>query len=145
MGTIYSYFLVGAQFLMIWLIISTASLKNLDLLSGPLTFSGIFLGLWSIYVMRKSVFRIIPDVSKYAKLVKDGPYSYVRHPMYSAVLLFSLGLLFTDIYYYRLVYFLVLFIILFLKIRYEEIQLRVHFKDYKKYESNTYKLIPFIY
>ena len=142
----YSYSLVFLQFLLIGLLVIASSLKNLGIISVLFIVLGIVLGVWSILVMsRRSTLRITPDVAKNATLIESGPYKIIRHPMYSAVLLTSFGISLIEINFYKAILFLILFVILFLKIRYEEIQLEVHFKEYGAYKNKTFKLIPYIY
>lgn len=103
------------------------------------------MGFWAVWVTRKAKMTILPDVRKGSTLITSGPYKFIRHPMYSSVLIFSLGLLFTNYNLIGAVCFLLLFIVLFFKIRYEEVKLTSFFPDYKNYKVNTKKLIPFIY
>ncbi len=140
----YSYFLVALQFILIGLLALSSSLKgNIIYL---LVFSiGIFLGFWAIFAMQKSKLRITPDVSENATLVKDGPYKYIRHPMYTSVLTASLGMFLSNMNSLTIIYYVFLSIVLFLKINYEEKLLRKAFGDYREYERKTKRLIPFLY
>lgn len=144
-GKIYSYFLVTAQFLLIFLISLHSSFKTSNIFPTLIFILGLFLGLYAIFVMRKSKLRITPNVSKNATFVNDGPYKYIRHPMYLSVLLICLGLVLTNIYYLTTFFYILLFAILSLKINYEEKLLKKAFKNYPEYKAKTNKLIPFLY
>jgi len=106
---------------------------------------GVLLGVYAIFSMRKSKLRITPELAENATLIKTGPYKYIRHPMYSAVLLFCLGFFLTNIWSMTAIIYLSLIIILNLKIIYEEKLLNIAFSNYKSYAKKTKKLIPYIY
>jgi protein-S-isoprenylcysteine O-methyltransferase Ste14 len=124
-------------------------------LSGPLlprsTFllivelMGITLGAWAVVAMRIGNFNITPDPFKWTKLVADGPYRLIRHPMYLALLLTTLPLIINHLTIFRLVLWLILLIGLLLKLNYEEGLLTGQLEGYREYSSDTWKLIPFIY
>ncbi|MEE9599446.1 MAG: isoprenylcysteine carboxylmethyltransferase family protein, partial [Anaerolineales bacterium] len=46
---------------------------------------GLFLGIWAVLIMKPGYFNITPDPLSRSKLVKAGPYRYIRHPMYLAL------------------------------------------------------------
>lgn len=49
------------------------------------------LGLWTLWVNRPGNFNIRPEPHPDGHLVQEGPYRWVRHPMYGAVLLLAAG------------------------------------------------------
>ena len=49
--------------------------------------AGVMLGIWAIVMMGRKNTNITPLVKQDALLVTNGPYAFIRHPMYSAVLL----------------------------------------------------------
>lgn len=106
---------------------------------------GIVLGLWAIYTIKFGNFNIQPEV-KSDYLVKNGPYKWIRNPMYTAVLLFYSPLIISDFTWLKLMVFLVLFITLMMKIYSEEQFLSLKFSnDYLIYKSKTKRLIPFVF
>jgi protein-S-isoprenylcysteine O-methyltransferase Ste14 len=80
-----------------------------------------------------------------AKLVTNGIYAFIRHPMYLFGILITLGYsLYNSAYFTLILCFL--FIIFFVyKIRFEEKHLMEKFPEYTSYRTITKKLIPFIY
>jgi len=80
------------------------------------------------------------------RLVKDGLYKHVRHPLYLGEILRNSGfvLIFSSIY--GVLFVAVGTIFLLLRIRIEEKMLIEAFgEDYKKYQRNTRRIIPYIY
>lgn len=80
-----------------------------------------------------------------AELRTGGIYSYIRHPMYTSVILVFIGFsLFMNAY---IMFFsnIVVVIFLIIKINFEESRLLEKFQDYDAYRKKTKRLIPFIY
>jgi len=112
---------------------------------GLLYITGVSLGVWAVWTMRTTMWQITPDVANGAILIENGPYTYIRHPMYLSVLLVAAGLLINDFSESRLLAFTILAVDLLIKIHYEETLLHRHFSTYKEYIKKTYRLIPFVY
>lgn len=139
-----SYTLVIIQIVCISILFLTISMNNISDLFYVIVMCGISLGLWALSVMKKSKFQVIPDVRRNAKLVKTGPYKFIRHPMYAAIIVVCFGFLLTDISALRIIIYLLLIIDLFIKLSYEEVLLEKYFPEYKKYKKSTFRLIPFV-
>ena len=106
---------------------------------------GILLAFWAVISMKLNNINILPDLKKEAKLVKSGPYSLIRHPMYLATVVVFTALLISEFSYFRLVAYLVLWIDLLFKLNYEEKLLQSAFNEYTDYQKNTHRILPFIY
>ena len=78
-------------------------------------------------------------------LVVKGPYRYVRHPLYSDVVLLILGWwLLLDYSFLLIAAFLLLLWFGFVVTRFEERELRAIFgEDYERYASQVPRIIPF--
>lgn len=107
--------------------------------------SASVLGFWAIWTIRKSKFSIFPELEQGASLVQNGPYRFVRHPMYFAILLFFIPCIAHAESFLPWVVYGLLAINLFFKMQYEEELLRKEFDEYKQYAEHTYYIIPFIY
>lgn len=137
--------LVGIQFAAILLIgISTdwGSLPLLAVLAGAIFFG---IGAYAILVMKLENLHIMPHPVKNAQIVLHGPYRYIRHPMYSSVLLTTLVLIAGDFSATKLVIWLILAVDLIVKLEYEEKLLVLRFPSYETYRQHTKRLIPFLY
>jgi len=106
--------------------------------------AGGILGVWAIAIMGRTNTNITPLVKQSAILVTNGPYAFIRHPMYSAVLLTIWPLIIDQYSLFRLTIGLVLTIDLIVKLLFEESLLRQHFAGYEIYMRETKRLIPFI-
>lgn len=113
--------------------------------TNVLFLASIIIGFWAIGAMRFKV-SIFPNISKNnSHLVVIGPYKYVRHPMYTAVILAALSWVLNKPSQITIVLFIFLFLVLVFKSRYEEALLEKHFPNYDEYRQKTKRFIPFIY
>lgn len=140
-----AYILVFGQFLAIgWLIVSAYPFQ-LTLFAFMLCAIGVIIGAWAIWVMRVSKISILPIPHMEADLVTNGPYRLIRHPMYTAVLLFTLGLTIDKYQWINWLIWVGLCTVLIIKLNWEEKMLAEKFHQYAAYSEKSFKLIPFIY
>jgi protein-S-isoprenylcysteine O-methyltransferase Ste14 len=107
--------------------------------------AGLFLGIWAVIIMKPGFFNITPDPLAWSKLVKVGPYRFIRHPMYLALLLTTFPLIIDRFNYLRLIFWVALLIDLLLKISYEEKILVAEVDGYEDYLKSSYRLVPMVY
>ena len=90
---------------------------------------------------------LIITIETTQKLVKKGPYAYIRHPIYTGIIFLFLGYIISFSSFIGIVIIIPFFIIWFRKrIRLEENQLIETFGDeYLEYMKKTKCLIPLIY
>ncbi|MDZ7740701.1 MAG: isoprenylcysteine carboxylmethyltransferase family protein [Bacteroidota bacterium] len=105
---------------------------------------GVILGLWAIFEQRPGNFNITPTNKTNARLVTIGPYRYIRHPMYLAIIIALTPLIIDHYNPMRLIFGIALLIVLILKLEYEERQLVKHFDGYEGYRGRSWKLIPLL-
>jgi protein-S-isoprenylcysteine O-methyltransferase Ste14 len=108
----------------------------------------VFLGyLWIFFVFRENSYtsRIV-EVEQGQKVITTGPYSIVRHPMYSGMIIMFL---FTPLAlgsWWALVVFIFLPLVLVLRIQNEEHVLLNNLPGYQEYcQKMRYRLFPFVW
>jgi len=77
--------------------------------------------------------------------VRRGPYRFIRHPMYAALLLVGAALTLDQPSPMRLAALAVLLAVILVKLHYEERLLGAAFPEYARYKQETSRLIPFVY
>ena len=141
----YSRSLVFAQFALIGLIIvlSQGLFSNL----GALVVLGVsvFFGLWVLAYNRLGNFNIRPELKEGCVLITTGPYKFVRHPMYTAVMLFCFAFVVATPNYTVVSSFALLFLVLGLKAVREEGLWCAENEAYRAYMKVSKRFIPFIY
>lgn len=140
------YCLVTLQFLAIIMCCFPFSLADKKFVSGfLLTATGAVAGMTTIYFNRPGNFNIYPEIKSNARLIINGPYKYIRHPMYTSLLIMMSGLAIYNSHFLNFMGLAVLALVLATKSHIEEILLRNHFPAYSEYMQRTKKFIPFIF
>ena len=140
--TVIGRLLVAAQFaLLAWLIWPLTpqawSAPALVLLAGAAV-----LGIWTIGHNRPGNFNIRPEPKASGRLVTGGPYAFVRHPMYSAVLLFAAAEVVAYADMWKIAAWLALALVLGVKAVLEERGLHRQFPGYAGYAQRVRRFIP---
>jgi protein-S-isoprenylcysteine O-methyltransferase Ste14 len=109
------------------------------------TVPGVALGALGLILAAASLaslgrcFGIFPEVRG---LVQHGPYRIVRHPLYLAEIIASVGGILTALSPYSVAVFIVFVALQFKRATYEEQVLTTMFPDYREYAGRTWRLIP---
>jgi protein-S-isoprenylcysteine O-methyltransferase Ste14 len=143
-GSVKSFFLVLLQFTFIIFIFITGRIIPDNIFLQIIFVLSFIPGLFAILVMKFN-FNIAPDFKPGAIFINKGPYKFIRHPMYTTVLLSILCLVINYFSVLRLSIFIFLSITLIMKITFEEKILSDKFDSYREYKIKTKKLIPYIY
>ena len=107
--------------------------------------AGICLGGWAVAVMGMGNFHISPTIVPGGRFVARGPYRWIRHPMYSALLIVAASLVLDRLTAVRVLLFAILAIDLVLKLSFEERLLVQAFRNYPDYRRRTKRIIPFLF
>jgi protein-S-isoprenylcysteine O-methyltransferase Ste14 len=140
-----SYTLVAIQFACLLAIALTGPLVARNPLLLALEAAAVLLGVWALLAVRIDKLNVTPDPRPDAELVRHGPYRWIRHPMYAALLLGTLALVLDASTPVRWGLWLVLLIDLLVKLHYEERLLMEHFEGYRVYMAASKRLVPLLY
>lgn len=124
-----------------------ARLVSLGLVIGDAAVvGGLALIVWGATVLsRVGAFSVFPRPLGEGTLVMNGPFRFVRHPIYSGLILAGLGTALGQRSPLTLLATAALFVVLDLKRRREEAWLLDRYPDYADYSGRTRALIPAIY
>ncbi len=117
-----------------------------QLLAHPLglalSAAGALFGLWAGLAFGWRKITVLPKLRRDATLITGGPYRWVRHPMYTAVLLFCAGFMLSPPAWWKAVLWLVLLAVVAEKSRMEERYLSQRFAAYANYRNRTGRFLP---
>jgi protein-S-isoprenylcysteine O-methyltransferase len=143
-------------FLLIYAIIACV-LLSINLVNIPITqnsrfligsliiWGGLFFRWWAIYSLGK-YFNIVVTVQSGQKIIKNGPYKYIRHPSYTGSMLILVGFGFSLGNWIGLAIILIISLISFClrAIVEEQVMVSSFGNDYLNYMRQTTRFIPFI-
>jgi protein-S-isoprenylcysteine O-methyltransferase Ste14 len=107
--------------------------------------AGVALGVWALTANRLGNFNIRPEPKAGGYLATGGPYAYVRHPMYLAVLLITFGFCIGYATPWRWIVFVALAVVLDRKTRIEEAELARLHPGYPDYAQRTKRIVPYLW
>jgi protein-S-isoprenylcysteine O-methyltransferase Ste14 len=140
-----SYLLVGVQFACLIFIALTGPLIARNPLFLSMEAAALALALWALLAVRIENIHVLPDVRPQSRLVRHGPYRWIRHPMYASLLLGTLALVLEAPSWWRWGIWSVLLIDLLVKLRHEERLLAAHFPEYQAYMAESRRLVPYLF
>jgi protein-S-isoprenylcysteine O-methyltransferase Ste14 len=106
--------------------------------------AGFAVGLWALSENRPGNFNVRPEPRPGGRLVTTGPYRFVRHPMYAAVMLFAAGCAIGYGEPWRGALLVALAAVLHVKAGIEERLLAAAHPGYADYARRTPRLVPFL-
>ena len=133
--------LIGALLLTCWPPAESASLPAAIIL----LLAAAAVGIAALRANRPGNFNIRPELKPAARLITSGIYRWIRHPMYSAVLLAMLATVLTDPRPWRIAVWLALVAVLLAKAQREERYLLQRFAQYADYRAHTWRLLPWVW
>jgi protein-S-isoprenylcysteine O-methyltransferase Ste14 len=144
-----SYGLVFAQFgllaALLWQVYSGWATIVLGTAGAALFAVSFALGAWTLTVNRLGNFNIIPEPKDDGQLVTQGPYQWIRHPMYSSVLLFAAGCAVVINGWWAWYTWASLLLVLWFKSSVEEHFLVGRFPQYVAYRQRSKRFVPWIW
>lgn len=83
-----------------------------------------------------------PTPKKNSQLIQNGIYKYIRHPIYTGILLSCAGYSLYDDSSFKILITFLLLLLFSIKSKYEEKKLIQKFKNYKTYMKTTGRFLP---
>ncbi len=142
---LYSTALVAAQMILIVLICTRALPAKPSIAFLPailLIICACALAVAALLTLRLSNLSVMPEPVEEGELITSGPYKFIRHPMYTAVLLGCAGMLLLNVSAINVALWAVLLVVLTLKIQREESLLQIAYPSYHEYRTRTGALFP---
>lgn len=105
---------------------------------------GVILRILALLKLRENFSMVVESGDK-DSLIVDGPYRYIRHPLYLAILFIAVSgcIIFTCMGTW--IFFVLTLVNILRRIKVEEAYLISAFQGYETYRHHTKRLIPFLY
>ena len=109
-----------------------------------ITFSGLAFAIWARVHLGKN-WSGMPAIREGHTLTRTGPYRFVRHPIYSGIILAFFGTAIGVGYFWTFSCVLLIFVLFVIKFRMEEKFLEEEFgEEYANYKREVKALIPYV-
>lgn len=152
-SVLYSFFSAAMAFVFFLFLIAPESFSRFSTdFPDWLRIAGVVIGLGGDILLLWTHFSLDTNFAMYVtstknhRLVTNGPYARVRHPMYTAFLMTAAGFFLVSSNLFFGGFFVLIIYPLIYRMNIEEKYLSKTFgEDYQKYMSKTKRLIPFIY
>jgi len=142
--SLYPNLLVFLQFFIIGLMVLLSKSFFSSTLGLAIFILGALLGIWALTHNQLGNFNIQPKLRKGSKLITTGIYAWVRHPMYTSVIVMMLGFLVSTATIVETFLWVILIVVLLLKAKREESLWLKHDEAYEAYKKSTKLFIPYI-
>ncbi len=142
-----SYIFVTIQLIIFAVLIFLPSSSNFNLayleyFARALLVIGLAICLLAIWQLRNYSLTALPAPVDNAKLLTKGLYRYVRHPIYTGVILAFLGVALGSENILKIILWAMLVLFFYVKSKYEESLLCKQFPGYKEYQKTTGRFLP---
>lgn len=140
-----SAILVSLQFVFIGLIVWPFAPQRYGVMFWGLIAASVVLGAYTLLHNRLGNFNIRPEPKASAQLITSGPYRYIRHPMYSALLLAAAAFVAAENIWLKVGLWIALGLILTAKASFEEQLMSEKFPAYDAYRERTKRFVPWLW
>jgi protein-S-isoprenylcysteine O-methyltransferase Ste14 len=139
-----SRLLVALQFAFMAVMVLRTDAARVGLAFAALVAAGLALGLWAVSANRPGNFNIRPEPKEGGALVTGGPYRWIRHPMYLAVLVVMAAFVVAGDAVQALLWLLLAAVLAAKAVREERGLVLVH-PGYAAYRARTRAIVPFLF
>lgn len=140
-------FFVAIQFFLFGLFFFNLNSLNfgvsdvLQLLGSVVFVIGMLIVFLSVLRLNRNL-SAFPTPKKDGNLIETGLYKYIRHPIYTGIVVAGLGFSVYSESGFRLIVTLLLLVLFYFKSKYEEQKLIDVFSDYKAYMKRAGRFLP---
>lgn len=119
---------------------------NLNIL---LTYTGLAIAVLGFLVIIVAILQLNKNLTPFptpidrGTLIQTGLYKFVRHPIYSGIILGAFGFGIYQESLWKMSIGLVLWVLFYFKSGYEETLLLKHYPEYESYRTQTSRFFPF--
>lgn len=107
-------------------------------------FAVLMLAVREFAVRNRRIPNITPTPNRATELVDTGVYGYIRHPIYTSVLMGSIGVALAHGHFAVMIVALGLVVFFTIKSRFEESLLRAAYPQYAAYMTRTGRFLPYL-
>ncbi len=138
---------VGVQFLLFGLFLLNAGALTI-IFPRPVHIAGLVLTFFGLLIMISGLIQLDRNLSAFptpktgSQLIEKGLYKYIRHPIYSGIIIAGIGFSVYSDSGFRLIITLFLLILFYFKSAYEEEKLSAVFPEYTEYKKRTGRFWP---
>lgn len=125
-----------------WLALNALVAGDLSPVAWLLGAVGFTIGGWSLFANRPGNFNVMPTPKLHGHLVTSGPYRWIRHPMYTAVMFMALACAVTAGSLLAWLVAAALGVVLGLKSSLEERWMIAQHPAYEAYRTRTDRFFP---
>lgn len=113
-------------------------------IGGSIAGIGIYCMVWSVISFKQTI-TAHPIPKEEYKLMREGIYKFIRHPIYFSAILMTIGGILLLNSYLSLFWAIILLVWFDRKAKFEEKFLLSKFPEYKEYQLTTKRIFPLIY
>ena len=109
---------------------------------------GLVLAIFGFIVVALALLQLNKNLSPFptpkdsAILIQNGLYTWVRHPIYSGIIILFVGYGIYQDSFFKLVITMFVWVLFYFKTQYEELQLQRKFTEYRVYKSKVGRFFP---
>ena len=144
------YLFVAVQFILFAIYLLNVSLfpfqtpKYISYSGLTLSGLGILIGALALLQLNNNL-SPFPSPKTNSELIKTGLYKFIRHPIYTGILLMLFGYGIFQGSSYKIGITLMLHILFYLKSSYEEVKLEAKYPGYSEYKKTSGRFLPRFY
>ena len=144
------YILVGFQVVLFFLYIFDLQIWNV-VIPERLRQTGLILAIFGVLLFLIAMLQLNKNLSPFpspksgSELVMSGLYKFIRHPIYTGILIAFIGFALFSESIYKIMITFGLYLLFLIKTEYEEHRLQEKFSEYDQYKKVTGRFLPKIF